>query len=805
MTALLAEIRQAYRSLSRSPGLPLAAVVTLAIGAGSAVAIGTLVYSLLWRPLPGVAADRLALVYPTDRGALDGESDELSYAEAEEVERAGVVEALALLMPRTLTLTAGDPERIAGAVVDPDFFDVVGVRPLLGRGFRADEGARWGQETTAIVSHGFWQRRLAADPGAVGRDIEVNQRQLTVVGVLPPGFGLPNRQEIYLPWIWDDGFDRRSAGFWTVARLGDADPASAQVALDAVARRLRDAGVVDALERGLRLVPLRQALYDPHTVRITAVLSSLVFAVLLVACFNVANLLFARAASRESEVAVRLALGAGRGRILRQVLAESLLLAAAGCAGGLLLGSWGLDIALATLREEMPAWLTFELDGRLLAGAGGLIVLVTLVAGVAPALGAGRAGLQPLLVGAGRGGDAHRARRFQRLLVGAQFAASFVVLLGGFWLLGSVRALERADVGFAPGPLLTLRSYLPGDAYDPQSAKLAYRAALVERLAAIPGVAAVALTTSLPADDGGHGDPVTPAAVPPTREAAVAASVIGVTRQFFDALGAPLAAGEVWSAAEDSGAPVENVVVNRALADRLWPGEPALGQRLRLGLEPDAPVFTVAGLAPALPFEELHEQSSRSALQLFVPLARYGTRGVSVVLRAAQGDPAALAEPARRAFAALEPDAPVYDVLTYRARLRQSWEDRRLIGSLASVFAAQGLLLAAVGLFGVLAYAVARRRRELGVRMALGASPGALIAALVGDGLRFTAPGVVLGILLGGGAARALGGTLHGVDPAAPAPFLLGLGLLLVVAAAASGLAARRAAAIDPATALRDA
>jgi putative ABC transport system permease protein len=805
MTALLAEIRQACRSLLRSPGLSLAAVATLAIGAGSTVAIGTLVYSILWRPLPGVESHRLALVYPTDRGALDGDSDALSLAEAEEIERSGIVETVSLLVPRSVTLTSGDPERLSAASVDPDFFAVVGVRPLLGRDFRADDAAPWGRESVALVSHGFWTRRLAADPGAVGRTVEINQRQIAVVGVLPPDFGLPNRQQVYLPWRPDPQWDRSARDFWAVARLGTTSTSgAAQRALDAVASRLRSTGELAEPERGFRLVPLRKAIYDPHAVQITAVLSSLVLGVLLVACFNVANLIFARAAAREGEVAVRFALGAGRARIVRQVLVESFLLAVGGCAGGLLLGVWGLDLALATLREEMPAWMSFELDGRLYAAACGLIAAVTLVAGLAPALGAGRRGLQPLLAATGRGADEHRARRFQKLLVGAQFAASFLVLLVGLWLLGSVRALEQSDPGFDPEPLLTLRSYLPGDDYDPQAAKVAYRAELVERLAALPGVAAAALTTALPADDGGDSERVTPAELAPTLDNSIAASVIGVTRGFFDALGAPLVSGATWSAGEDTGAPVRSVVVNRALAERLWPDEPAVGQRLRLEPASDAPVYVVVGIAPAITFEEIHEQTPRARFQVFVPLAQFAWRGSSIVLRAAEGDPAALAEPARRAFASLEPDAPVYDVMTYRARLRQSWEDRRLIGALASIFAAQGLLLAAVGLFGVLAYAVARRRRELGLRMALGASPGALVATLVGDGLRFTAPGVALGVLIGFAAARAMGGTLHGVDPAAPGPFVVGLVVLLAVAAAASGLAARRATAIDPATALRE-
>ena len=802
---MIAEIRQTLRSLARSPGLALAAVLTLALGTGSTIAIGTIVYSILWRPLPGVNAGRLVLVYPTDRGALDAESDALTLAEAEEIAASGAVDELAVLMFRNLTLTGGEPERVLGTSVSPDFFRVLGVSLLLGRDFRADEGRPIGREESVVLSHVLWQRRFGGDPAAVGSALEMNQRRLVVAGVLPPGFGIPGSQQLYLPWAPESDFPRDARDFWTVATLpGNAPLSDAQNSLDAAAERLRAGGVVDEAQRGFRLVPIRESLYDPHTTRILAVLSTLVFAVLVVACFNVANLLVARAAAREGELAVRLALGAGRGRILRQVLGESFLLAVAGCAAGLLLGKWGLDVALATMNEEFPAWMTFELDARLVAGACALAGVVTLLAGLAPALGAGRSGLLPLLAAAGRSGDSRRTRRFQRLLVGLQFAASFVVLVGGIWLLGSVRALEHADLGFAPGPLLSFRTYLPGDAYDPPARRVEFRERLVERLAATPGVAGAAVTTALPADDGGDTERASRAEDAPSVDASLVISLIGVSRGFFATLGAPLVAGETWSAAEDAGASIERVVVNRALATRLWPGEPTLGKRLRLGLAPDAPVYTIAGIAPDLPFEELHEQTERAALQVFVPFARFPWRSSFVVVRAAGGDPAALAETARGALAKLEPDAPLYDVMTYPARLRQSWEDRRLIGNLATVFAAQGLVLAAVGLFGVLAYSVARRTRELGLRMALGAAPRAVVLGLVRDGFVHVVPGAALGLLLALAAARGIRGVLYGVDPLSPLPFVIGLATLVAVAALASGLAARRAAAVDPVAALRD-
>jgi len=804
MRNLLSEIRQAARALARTPGLSLAAVVTLALGAGSTIAIGTLVYSILWRPIPGSEPQRRVLVYPTSRGALSGENDALALVESDEIAASGAVERLAVLTLRSLTLTGDEPQRIVGASVSPDFFRVLGVAPLLGRDFRDDEGQRFGNETSAILTHSFWLRRFAGDPRAIGRSIEINQRVLTVIGVLPPGFSVPSTQQVYLPWAPDPSIDRRDPDWWTVAVLPrGADPRRAQAALDAAAVRLRHSGVVSEPERGFRLVPLRAALYDPHTVRISAVLASLVFAVLAVACFNVANLLFARIAGRRNETAIRLALGSGRGRILRQVLVESLLLSAAGCAGGLLLGKWGLDLALSTMHEELPAWMSFALDGRLVAGTIGLSIVATILAGLAPALAAAREGSHPVLAAGGRT-VSRRSRVLQRWLVALQFSASFLVLAVALWLLSSVRALERAPLGFDPSRLLSFRTYLPGDAYDPDDAKRQFRVALVERLTALPGVAGAAVTTALPADDGGAGVRVSRAEDPPTEEASIAISQVGVSRGFFDTLGAPLLAGETWSNAADSGAPDDRVVINTTLAEKLWPGASAIGRRLRVGLEPDAPVYTVSGLAPRIPIEEVHEQTSRSGLQLFVPYARIPWRTSFVVVRAASGDPASLAGPARRALRELEPDAPIYEVLTYPARLRQSWEDRTLIGRLATIFAAQGGVLAAIGLFGVLADAIGRRRREIGLRMALGAAPRRMVAAVVGDGLRFSLPGVAVGLALVLVVARLARNFFFGVDPTAPRPLAAALALLLAVAGAASWLAARRAAGVDPATALRE-
>jgi predicted permease len=804
MLDLIRSIRRSARALAATPALSFAAFATLALGCGAAIAVGTIVDALLFRPLPAVENRDALLVYPTAAGALDPDSDALDLNETEAIAASGAVAEVGTLLVRNLTLTAGDPERVAGASVSPNFFDILGVRPEVGRFFRADEATPWGQEQVAVIAHGLWVRRFAADPAIAGKTIEVNQRKVTVAGVLPPGFGLPESQQVYLPWRVDPEWERDSRDFWVVARpVAGLAPSAAQSAAATVAERLVADGTIADRDRGFRLVPLRDALYDRHAARMMALLSLLVVALVGVACFNVANLLLARNAAREGELAVRLALGASRGRILAQVLTETALLAGAGAALGMLLGAWGLERIVASLEEELPAWLRLEIDGRVAVGTVALAAAVALVAGLLPALRAGRTQVTEQLVAAGRASAVGARRPLERSLVALQFAAALVVLAAAGWLLASASAIARSSPGFDPTKLLSLRLYLPGDAYDPLAAKIRFRARLLEQLEALPGARAAAVTGQLPADDGGEDVRVTPEGVAPSPESSTPSLMIGATRTLFDALGAPLVAGSTWSRAEDEDESGSTAVINRALADKLWPGESPLGRRLRLGLDPAGPPLEVVGIAPDLTYEEIMEQSSRSRYQVFVPLARFEYRSLSAIVRVVAGDPAALTAPARRALGALEPDAPMFDVATYPQRLRRTYEDRTLVGRLAAIFGAAGLALAAVGLFGLLAHSVARRRRELGVRMALGAAPARLVRAVVGDGIRLALPGVAAGLALAYAAAHALAGTLFGVDPTAPWRFVVQAALVFVAAALASAFAARRIVAIEPTSALR--
>jgi predicted permease len=392
----------------------------------------------------------------------------------------------------------------------------------------------------------------------------------------------------------------------------------------------------------------------------------------------------------------------------------------------------------------------------------------------------------------------------QRTLVVAQFAFALALLAAGSWMTRSFLALNQAKLGFEPDRLLTLRFYLPGDAWDEVGARARFHRQLVERVSALPGVVAAATTAAIPVDDGGAEARVATETSSLAPEETLAVSVVWTQPELFATLGVPLAAGVPFATAEGERADAPSALVNRALAEALWPGEDPLGRRLRYGVRPDAPLVTVVGVAPELVYEELTEQTPRARLQLFVPYARLGGWRTSALIVRADGDPAALARPVRAALAALEPDAPVFDVLTMPARLARTFEDRRLLAELVAIFAAQGLLLAAVGVFGVLAYAVAQRRRELGIRAALGAAPGKLAREIARDGLRLALLGAGLGLLLALAGGRLLRGVVYGVDPLDPVPLVATTLVLAAVALLACLGPARRAARLDPARVLRE-
>jgi len=802
---LVSDLRLAARRLARAPGFTAAAVATLAIGIGAVAGVGAILYGLIWRPLPAVGAPDLQVVVPSVAGErVDPDDAELSWREVEALEASDAISGVATAIGRNLTLTgSSDPQRVLGASVGPAFFDVVETRPLLGRTFAPDEGRTFGFETVAVLSHALWISRYAGDPGIVGRPIEINQRQVEVIGVLPPGFGLPGHALLYLPFAPGPEVDLDGSMAWTLVRPADGDPVKLGPRVADLFERLAAEAPAGSEPRRVRLIGLRRAL-GPDDSHIVVLLGGVVLAILLLCCTNVANLLIARAVGAEGELAVRAALGAGRARLVRQTLAESLLLALAGTALGALLGRVGVDFAIATLAEDRPVWMSFDYDRRLAVGGALLVLLTTLACGLWPALRASDARLLPRLGGgSGRSSERRGARRSQRALVVVQFALAIGLLAAGSWMTRSFLALTTADVGFETRNLLTLRLYLPGDRYDDPAARARFHRDLIARVEGLPGVTSAATTGAIPVDDGGAALRVANEASSLAPEETLSVTAVPSQPELFATLGIALESGTTFAADTAGDADAPAVVVNRALADALWPGEPAVGRRLRLGARAIDPFVTIAGVAPDLIYEELTEQTPRSRLQLFLPYGRMPWRTTALLVRTG-GEPTTLVPAVRAAIRAIESDAPVYDVLTMPSRVAITFEDRRFVAQLVGLFAAQGLLLAAVGVFGVLSYAVARRRRELGIRAALGAGPRAIAGEVGRDGLRLAGWGALAGLGLALAGGRALRGFVYGIDPLAPAPLVGVVALLGAVAALACALPARRAARLDPSRTLRE-
>jgi predicted permease len=800
------DLRFALRSLARRPWVSAAAILTLALATASVTGIGSAIYGLVYRPLPGMVEDGLSVLVAREGGE---DSDDLSWREIQTLREAGV--AVSALVERNVTLTeggAGEPERIQGASVTPEFFDTAGARPLLGRTFRADDGRTLGREETVILGHGLWLRRFGGDPAIVGRTISINQRPLAVVGVMAPGFALPETQQIYLPFAPDGDFDRDEPTFWTMVRSGDIAPAGLAARIETAFAETNRRVAASGLERGARAVPLREQLVDSHARRLLVLLAVSVLACLLVAASNVATLQLGRLQARAGEFAVRRALGAGALRVAGLQLAESFWLALFGTLAGVGLGRVLTVAMFRMLDEDQPVWFSLEFDGRLTAFCAAVALATALFAGWLPALRSAQSRFEGgLKVGRGDVGD-RRGQRAQGFLVGAQFALALVLLAFGSWMYGAFQAAAKVDVGFRPEPVLSARFYLPGDAYDPVAAKVEFHRRLNERLAALPGVEAAATTGTLPADDGGHEEWAVAGEREVRRDQAVPVQVISASADFRRVLGIALIAGRELSPSEQASAASTAVVINAALVERLWPGSAAgaaLGRSLRLGLDPSSTPSQVVGVAPDLLYEEIGEQNERARYAVQVGYAALGWRSNSILLRARPGvDPTTLAAAMRATLAGLEPAAPIYDLRSYPNRLRQTYSDRRMMSRLFAGFGAQTLVLAAIGVYGVVAYAASRRRREVGVRLALGASPREVVRTIAASGLRPLAIGAVVGVVLIGTAALAVTSVLDGIDPTDPRWTVPALAALLLVGLLASIVPALRAAAIEPSVALRE-
>jgi predicted permease len=761
----------------------------------------SMVNGILLRPLPFEDGERVVSLQSTNERRAITEGG-LAYADLEDFRGAGVFTELGGLAGRSYTLTGGEEaERVQGSSVTPNLFGLLGVEPQLGRGFTAEEAAPFGFERVVLLSDGLWRRRFGGDPGIVGQAVHINGRKLTVVGVMPPGFQFPETDELWVPLGSADAEDRDARWIWGIGRLRpDVTLAAARERLSVTASQQAEAHPDSHRGWGVKLLSYRDAIVDAPARRLFLLMLGAVGFVLLIACANVANLMLARAADRDLEIAVRAALGASRGRVVRQLLTESMLVAGAGAVLGLVLAVWTIDVIPMMIPEDVAYWIDVRVDGGVLTYTAVLAILTGLLFGTMPALQASRANLQNNLKQGGRGGADTRSRsRFRSMLVASEIALSMVLLVGAALLVQSFLRLQSADSGFATERMLSMRIALAGDRYDPAVAKAMFHQQAADRLSALSGVRGAVVTSAIPADDGGPAVAVVAEGDVRSEAEAVMATLYSSTTGLFDALGTPLVAGRDFTRAEAVDTAASVVIMGRSLAERLWPGQDAIGRRLRVT---EGDWLTVIGVAPDLQYQEFGETTLQDRMQLHFPAGPLNRRLMAVLLRA-EGDPASVTRAARAELRSLDPLIAPFDVLTMRDRRRVTNWQQRFFGTLFAGFGGIALALALSGVYGVMAYTVARRRREIGVRMALGAGPLDVMSLVLGRGARLALLGIAIGIVAALPLARLLGGIIWGVGANDPRTFIVAPAALAGATLLASYLPARRAARVDPMAALR--
>lgn len=809
MTGLLRDLLHAWRALTQKPGFFIGALVTIALGICANVAIFSLVNGISLRPMPfGERTDRLATIHVAHRLNVDepGWGDtEISYADLLDFRGAASVDGIGGYLTRSFVLS-GDlagAERVRGGSVTPDLFPLLGIEPSMGRHFRADEAAAPGLESVVMLTHGLWQRRYGADPDILGKPIIVNDRARVVIGVLPEGFRFPEFDDLYMPLRWESA--PRSARNINAVALVRRGHSIEQVReeLGGIARQLEESFPKTNQGYGVRVIPIRDSYIGAEDRGIAILLMSAVGFVLLIMCANLANLMLVRGAARQRELAVRAAMGASRPRLLWATLSETVLLAVPGAAIGLLLSQWVVDGMIGAFpAETLPYWLDFSVDRRVVAFSAGAAIFTTIAVGLLPALRIVRPNLVNDLKEGGRGVSLGPAgQRLQSGLAVAQVAMCFALLVGAGLMVQSFLALQRTSLGFDHQPLLTVRGYLSGDAYDDVEARIAFYRRVVDTLASLPGVASAAVTTSVPGDDGGSSQQL----VIDGRtgiDDALGVHSIGISPELFNTLDLSLVEGRTFTDAEMQDTDSDVVVLNQELAVRLWPGESSIGRRIGFRSADDIVWLRVIGVAPDIHYEEVGEDTDQSRLNVYLPYSRSGARSMAMIMRA-QTAPEPLIPAVREALQRIGPTFATFRLMPMRELRRLTTWEQEFFGDLMAAFAAGALLLACLGIYALISYSVGRRSREIGVRLALGARPADVVRMLLGETARVGGLGLVVGLVLAVAIARLLAGTLYGVrvDAWLFASMAAPLTLAIVLA---TWLPARRAARVEPTAALRD-
>jgi putative ABC transport system permease protein len=808
MMTLWQDLRYGLRVLAKSPSFTIVSILTLALGIGANTAIFTIVYGVLLRPLPFPEPERivqLAESYKQQSDEMDIDSREWKRLQ----DYGKPFEYLAAYTSVGYNLATGaGAEHLRGMPVSSAYFNVLGVHPALGRDFAEEDGSAGGQRV-AIISYGLWARRFAGDPAQIGQKILLNGDPYTLIGVMPRGFSpvavatdLPNSgaADVWTPLALVANTAGSGENIGVLARLKrGVTTAQLQAQMEIVTQDFRREfpGVVGQ-ELVISFWPYQKMVGAEVRPYLLVLLGAIGF-VLLIACANVANLFLARGGLRGREIAVRIAMGASRWRLFQQLLTESMLIALAGGAVGLLVAYLGLGSLLAIAPSDLPRVSDIHLDGLVFAFTFLVSLLTGVLFGLAPALEASRAGInEALKEGAGRASAARSRALLRKLLIVGEFAISLVLLTGAGLMIATFSKLIHSDPGFNPQRMLTVQFWLIGSKYDSTAQIEVFNRAAVQRLETLPGVdSAAIIAAGLPLERGGNNG-----VQMPNSGDWYSVDYREITPGFFRAMGIPLRQGRVFTEA-DSETADKVVIVNQAFVREHFPGRSPIGEHIFLGKSSCEIVGVVGDVKSYL--------DQPPPPTTFIPSAQasYGTSALfegwfprSIILRA-NVDPASLSRAVRDTVAAVDPIVPTGSIRSMDQVLSHSLELRNFMMFLLSLFAALALTLATVGIYGVISYAVSQRTREIGLRMALGANPGDVLRLILGEGLKLVLAGAAFGIVVALLATRFISKMIYGVSATDPLIFLSVITLLVVVSLAACYVPARRAMRVDPMIALR--
>jgi predicted permease len=820
MNTIFQDIRYGVRMLFKNPGITLVVILALALGIGANTAIFSVVNAVLLRPLPYEESDRL--VFLNEKNPVLDEMS-ISYPNYTDWRNQNqVFEKMGVYNRGSYNLTGwGEAERITTGQVSADLFPTLRVNAAYGRVFTNEED-KPGGNPVVVLMYPFWQRRFGGQLSILNQPITLNGKSYTVIGIMPEGYGYPSRAEMLVPvgqLSGETSWQQRGnhPGLYGVARLKPGVTEAQAIAdMDHVAANLEKQYPDSNAGNRVRIRPLMETFVGDARRALWVLFAAVAF-VLLIACANIANLLLARAASRQKEMAIRAAMGAGRWRIVRQMLTESILLSLVGGTIGLLFAQWGIKLILYISPDAIPRWREISLSWQVLAFTIALSFITGLLFGLVPALQAGEVDVHETLKEAGRGNSGKHWLRSSLVVV--EVATTLVLLIGAGLMIRSFYRLQNVNPGFTSDRLTSFNISLPQKKYAQDEQVSAFYGQFLGNMRGLPGVEAVAAASGLPLGNNGwqtsftiDGQPPPPRDQTPLMEACL------VTPDYFKAMNIPLKSGRFFNDRDDrshlagkdlsklnedekSIAGLNSIIIDEEFARRYWPNEDAVGKRVRLGGDdPKAPLLTVLGVVGRVKMESLSQDSNR--VQGYFPFAQIPNGAMTIIVKAS-GDPNQLIAASRQQVRSLDPDQPIYSVRTMHEIRAESVASERLNLTLLSLFALIALVLAIVGIYGVMSYTVTQRTHEIGIRMAIGAQPRDVFKMVIGQGMMLAFLGVVFGLAGAFALTRLMATMLFGVEPTDPATFAAIAVLLTLVALLACYIPGRRATKVDPMVSLR--